>query len=105
MHIENQANSPPKIEQVTTSITRRVHIENQANSPSEREQDTVCHQKGAYLAPGQLTGWNVSDHNLCHQKSAIKIQVNSPPVTRQATVCVTRRVHIKIQANSLAEIR
>ena len=43
--------------------------------------------------------------HLYHQKSAYKNKANLLSETRQATVCVTRRVHIKNQANSHTETR
>ena len=43
--------------------------------------------------------------SLLPQKSTIKIWANSHPEIRQATVCITRRVHIKNQTNSLSATR
>ena len=61
--------------------------------------------KECTLKAGQLTPLNKTGHSQCHQKSAHLNQANSLAETKQATVTVIRRVHIKDQANSHTETR
>ena len=102
--IKNQASSLSETTQATVNVARRAYIENQANSPSTMGH-SQCHQKCAHEKTR-------STHNLKQdrpqsvspEECTLKTRPNSLSETRQATVCVTKRVHIK-NHNSLSETR